>query len=66
MAGLVFTSTLVWYTLVTLFLSSNAVMSRFQEAFHWVERAAGVCFIGIGGRILSDVLGLISIDDVTA
>lgn len=54
MIALVFGCTLVWYTLVTLFLSSNAVMSRFQKTFHWVERTAGICFIAIGGHILSD------------
>lgn len=54
MIGLVFASTLVWYVLVSLFLSSHAVVSRIQKTFHWVERAAGICFIAIGGRILSD------------
>lgn len=54
MIALVFASTLVWYMLVTLFLSSNAVIRRLKTAFHWVERIAGVCFIGIGGRILYD------------
>ncbi|MEP0521326.1 MAG: LysE family translocator [Hyphomicrobiales bacterium] len=54
MVGLVFASTLVWYALVSLFLSSSAVSRRLQTAFHWVERVAGLCFVGIGGRILSD------------
>lgn len=54
MITLVFCSTLIWYGLVSLFLSSNAVVIRVQKGFHWIERTAGVCFIAIGGRILLD------------
>ncbi|MCP5084559.1 MAG: LysE family transporter [Alphaproteobacteria bacterium] len=54
MIGLVMTSSLVWYSLVSLFMSSTPVIMRFQNARHWIERAAGVCFVAIGGRILSD------------
>ncbi|WP_136659028.1 LysE family translocator [Nitratireductor sp. XY-223] len=54
MIVLVFCSALVWYALVSLFMSSAPVIRRFQNARHWIERAAGVCFIGIGGRILAD------------
>lgn len=54
MIGLVMLSSATWYTLVTLFMSSRPVIARFQNAPHWIERAAGVCFIGIGGRILAD------------
>lgn len=54
MVALVFGTTLIWYGLVSLFLSSNAVAIRLQTSFHWIERTAGVCFIAIGGRILLD------------
>lgn len=54
MIGLVAASSLAWYTIVSLFMSSAPVMRRFARAQHWVERAAGVCFVGIGGRILAD------------
>ena len=54
MIGLVFISALIWYALVSLFMSSRRVIARFQHAQHWIERAAGVCFIAIGGRILAD------------
>ena len=47
-------SSLVWYTIVALVMSSTPVMRRFQSARHWIERAAGVCFVTIGGRILAD------------
>ncbi len=57
MIGLVFASALVWYTLVSLFMSSAPVIRRFANARHWIERAAGVCFIAIGGRILADPRG---------
>ena len=54
MVVLVIGSALVWYTLVTLFMSSAPIIRRFQHLQHWIERAAGVCFVAIGGRILSD------------
>ncbi|MEM8645252.1 MAG: LysE family transporter [Pseudomonadota bacterium] len=60
MIALVMTSSLFWYTLVSLFMSSAPVIKRFQNARHWVERAAGVCFVGIGGRILADARSPVS------
>ena len=54
MIGLVTVSSIVWYSVVSLFMSSAPVVRRFENAKHWIERAAGVCFIGIGGRILAD------------
>lgn len=60
MIVLVFLSALVWYSIVSLFMSSTPVVNRFQYARHWIERAAGVCFIGIGGRILADARNPIS------
>lgn len=54
MIGLVMASSLIWYSLVALFMSSAPVMRRFQNARHWIERTAGVCFVAIGGRILAD------------
>lgn len=54
MIGIVLASSLAWYTIVSLFMSSAPVMRRFSRAQHWVERAAGVCFVAIGGRILAD------------
>ena len=54
MIGLVTLSSLVWYSCVSVFMSSAPVMRRFQRARHWIERAAGVCFIGLGGKVLAD------------
>jgi threonine efflux protein len=54
MIGIVVACSLVWYSIVSLFMSSAPVMRRFHNARHWIERAAGVCFVGIGGRILAD------------
>ncbi len=48
-AVVLFTS--VFATSVT---SSMPVRRRFVRARHWIERAAGAVFLGIGGRILSD------------
>lgn len=54
MIGLVMASALIWYTIVAVFMSSRPVISRFRNAQHWIERAAGVCFVAIGGKILAD------------
>ncbi|MCF8467135.1 MAG: LysE family transporter [Sneathiella sp.] len=54
MIALVFASALVWYSIVSLFMSSRPVMSRFARASHIIERAAGACFIAIGGKLLLD------------
>ena len=53
MICLVVLSALVWYSIVTLFMSSAPVMRRFQHARHWIERVAGVCFVAIGIRIFA-------------
>lgn len=54
MIVLVVACSLTWYAIVSVFMSSALVVSRFRSAQHWIERAAGVCFVGIGGRILAD------------
>jgi len=54
MIALVTASSLTWYSCVSVFMSSGPVMRRFQRARHWIERAAGVCFIGLGGKVLAD------------
>lgn len=54
MVGLVMASALVWYSFVSLCMSSAPVIRSFGHARHWIERVAGVCFVGIGGRILAD------------
>jgi threonine/homoserine/homoserine lactone efflux protein len=54
MVALVMASALAWYAIVTLFMSAPPVMRRFRDAQHWIERAAGTCFVAIGGKILLD------------
>lgn len=54
MVALVVASSLAWYSIVSLFMSSAPVMRSFGNAQHWIERAAGVCFVALGGRILAD------------
>jgi len=54
MIALVMASSFVWYTSVCLFMSSGPVISRFQDVWHWIERAAGVCFVAIGGKLVAD------------
>lgn len=54
MVALVGASCLLWYALVALCLSAPAVSARMSAARVWVERAAGVCFVGFGGKVLAD------------
>ncbi len=54
MVALVMASSLVWYTIVSLFMSSAPVMHRFQHARHWIERVAGASFVLIGVRVIAD------------
>ena len=54
MVALVMASALVWYSIVSLFMSSAPVVRSFAGARHRIERFAGVCFVAIGGRILAD------------
>jgi threonine efflux protein len=54
MIGLVVASALVWYSIVSLFMSSAPVIRRFQHVRHWIERVAGASFVLIGGRIIAD------------
>lgn len=48
------------YAFVSVFMSSRPVASRFRRAGHRIEKAAGVCFIGIGGKVLADARNPIS------
>lgn len=59
--ALVFSSALLWYAIVSLFMSSRPVVERFAKTSHWIERAAGICFIGIGGKLLSDARNPLSL-----
>jgi threonine efflux protein len=54
MVALVVASSLAWYSVVSLFMSSTPVVRTFTGARHWIERVAGVCFVAVGGRILAD------------
>lgn len=54
MITLVMASSLIWYSIVSLFMSSGPVVRLFGRARHWIERFAGACFILVGGRILAD------------
>ncbi len=54
MIALVMACALVWYSFVSLCMSSGPVVRSLSNVRHWVERAAGVCFVGVGTRILTD------------
>ena len=54
MVALVVASALAWYSAVSLFLASAPVAARFRAARRRIERAAGVCFVAISGKLLAD------------
>ena len=54
MIVLVMASSFCWYAVVAIFMSSRPVMRRFEQSQHWIERAAGVCFVAIGSRVIAD------------
>ncbi len=54
MVGIVFATSLTWYSFVSLCMSSRPVIRSFGRMRHWIERAAGVCFVAIGGKIIAD------------
>jgi threonine/homoserine/homoserine lactone efflux protein len=54
MVGIVVASSLAWYSFVSLCMSSAPVIRSFGRMRHWIERAAGVCFVAIGGKIIAD------------
>ncbi|MEQ8965692.1 MAG: LysE family translocator [Azospirillaceae bacterium] len=53
MIALVTASAFVWYAGVSVFMASPAVLRRFGALRHRIERAAGVCFIAFGGKVLT-------------
>lgn len=61
MIALVGLSSLVWYALVSLFMSSTPVMKRFEHMRHRIEKAAGVCFVALGGKVISDARNPLSV-----
>ncbi|UOM34558.1 LysE family translocator [Acuticoccus sp. I52.16.1] len=60
MVVLVGVTTLVWYTLVSLFMASPPVIQRFAGARHRIERIAGVAFVAIGGKLIADARSPVS------
>lgn len=54
MVGIIVASSLTWYSFVSLCMSSAPVIRFFGRMRHWIERAAGVCFVAIGGKIIAD------------
>lgn len=61
MIVLVTASSLIWYSLVSLFMSSAPVMRRFQNARHRIEKVAGACFVAIGLKVMTDARSPVSV-----
>lgn len=51
---LVVASSLAWYATVSVGMASALVMRRLEHGLHWIERAAGCCFIALGGKLVAD------------
>lgn len=49
--GTIVIQALVWYTLVAVLISQNAVKKLFQSISHWIERITGAVLIGLGLRL---------------
>ena len=60
MISLVVTSSLAWYSAVSLFMASPPIMNRFRDVGHRIERLAGACFVAIGMKIMSDARSPVS------
>jgi threonine/homoserine/homoserine lactone efflux protein len=52
--GLMFALTLGWYGLVARFLTLRPVAEAFARARRWIDRAAGLAFMGFGTRLMLD------------
>ncbi|WP_428483798.1 LysE family transporter [Rhodopila sp.] len=52
--GLMFALTVIWYVLVARVLTIRRVADAFGRARRWIDRAAGLAFIGFGTRLMLD------------
>lgn len=55
--GTIVAISLLWFSTVALVVTHRSVHARFAAVRHWVERAAGVAFIGLGLRLAFARLG---------
>lgn len=53
--SLVVLVSLIWFGIVSIFMSSTPVIRRVQGVKHWIERVAGACFIALGGKLILDL-----------
>ncbi len=52
--GLMFALSVVWYVLVARVLTIQRVADAFTRARRWIDRAAGLAFIGFGATLMLD------------
>ena len=45
-----------WYALVACVISARPVAAVFRRVAVWVDRGAGVIFVGFGGRIVAGMV----------
>jgi threonine/homoserine/homoserine lactone efflux protein len=43
-----------WYCLVTCLFTTRRLANAYQRARHWIDRAAGTCFILFGARLVAE------------
>lgn len=47
-----FISTVIWFTIVALFFSSNYLRTIYGSIGHWIDRILGACLAGLGLKLL--------------
>lgn len=45
-------SVILWFTLVSLFMTTPAMRQLFSRASKWIDRLSGIIFIGLGIRLM--------------
>lgn len=50
-AGIIFVTTLMWFSLVALFLSTPRIKQAFVRSKHWIERLTGGALFALGAKL---------------
>ncbi|MEX0383424.1 LysE family translocator [Spiribacter sp. 1M153] len=54
--GVIGVCALVWFSTVSLLTASTGMLVRLEDHQHWIERLAGVAFLGFSAKIVYDLL----------
>ncbi|MEX0375064.1 LysE family translocator [Spiribacter pallidus] len=47
---------LLWFSLVSMLTASTGLLVRLEDHQHWIERLAGLAFLGFAGRITYELI----------